>query len=396
MKIFKTYPLFLLLGLAPLLQSCIADEELSSECDILGVSADWISEQPTGFIVGNPVIKHSQPATITLRVNAAMGNVRELAPRFVVSPGATLYYNDHGTLLTYYPAAVHDFTTPQTYSVRSADGQFVKDYIVSIDPGNVNIEEQDFETFTFNDNRESYQVLSQALPDGSGYYNSFWTSGNGGYKLTGMANDYTDYPTTFVREGRDGGYCAKLITRDSGIFGIHTRPKMPIAAGNLFMGDFNVNYAMQAPRQATKFGLRTVQGKPLTLEGYYKYTAADEVVNQEKEVIPGKRDKADIYAVLFEVDPTDFVSLDGDNILTSERIVLMARIDEPGEPAAWTHFSEPFVEKNGKTFDFERLRNGGYAIAIVMTSSREGAYFEGAIGSTLWVDDLKVTWQTAE
>lgn len=396
MNIFKTLSLVAVACALPLLQSCIADEELSTECDILSVSEDWLNEQPADFIVGDPVIKHSQPATITLRINPDKGNIHEMAPRFEVSEGATLYYNDHGTLVRYYPAAVHDFSEPQTYSVKSADGRFVKDYIVKLDPGNIEIEAQDFEDFAFVDEAQNYQVLNQPLPDGTGIYNNFWTSGNGGFKLTGMAESYTDYPTAFVKEGRNDSYCAKLVTRDAGIFGIHTRPMMPIAAGNLFVGDFNVNYAMQAPRAATRFGLRTKQGKPLTLEGYYKYTAADVVVNQSKEPIPGKRDKADIYAVLFEIEPGNMVQLNGDNILTSDRIVLMARIDEPGEPTEWTHFSEPFKEKNGKTFSWERLRNGGYAIAITMTSSRQGAYFEGAIGSTLWVDDLKVTWQYDE
>ena len=41
----------------------------------------------------------------------------------------------------------------------------------------------------------------------------------------------------------------------------------------------------------------------------------------------------------------------------------------------------------------ERLKSGKYAIAVVATSSRQGAYFEGAIGSVLWVDELRVVWQ---
>ncbi|MCG5125800.1 PCMD domain-containing protein [Candidatus Saccharibacteria bacterium] len=28
-----------------------------------------------------------------------------------------------------------------------------------------------------------------------------------------------------------------------------------------------------------------------------------------------------------------------------------------------------------------------------MTSSRQGAFFEGAIGSTLYVDNIKITWK---
>ena len=71
----------------------------------------------------------------------------------------------------------------------------------------------------------------------------------------------------------------------------------------------------------------------------------------------------------------------------------MARIDNPGEPAEWKHFSEPFRPMNGKRFDENRLRADGYAIAVVATSSRQGAYFEGAVGSTLYVDELRIVWE---
>ena len=45
---------------------------------------------------------------------------------------------------------------------------------------------------------------------------------------------------------------------------------------------------------------------------------------------------------------------------------------------------------NGKEFSLERMADRGYAIAVVMTSSREGAYFKGAVGSTLYVDEIKI------
>ena len=48
---------------------------------------------------------------------------------------------------------------------------------------------------------------------------------------------------------------------------------------------------------------------------------------------------------------------------------------------------------NGKTFDEARLAQNGYAIAIVATSSRQGAYFEGAVGSVLYVDELHIEWK---
>ena len=39
------------------------------------------------------------------------------------------------------------------------------------------------------------------------------------------------------------------------------------------------------------------------------------------------------------------------------------------------------------------MRRNGYAIAVVITSSRQGAFFEGAVGSTLYLDNIKITWK---
>ena len=73
---------------------------------------------------------------------------------------------------------------------------------------------------------------------------------------------------------------------------------------------------------------------------------------------------------------------------------MMARIDNPGEPTEWTHFSEPFKFKNGHTaIDPNRLALKGYAIAVVATSSRQGAYFEGAVGSTLDISQFRLVYE---
>ncbi|MEG2514336.1 MAG: PCMD domain-containing protein, partial [Bacteroidaceae bacterium] len=63
-----------------------------------------------------------------------------------------------------------------------------------------------------------------------------------------------------------------------------------------------------------------------------------------------------------------------------------------GEPNEWTKFELPFVMKKGKTIDKEKLKNNKYSIAIVFTSSIEGAYFRGAIGSTLYIDEVELVY----
>ena len=72
---------------------------------------------------------------------------------------------------------------------------------------------------------------------------------------------------------------------------------------------------------------------------------------------------------------------------------MMARLEDPGEPAEWTHFSVPFRLVEGMEFSEERLRRDGYAIAIVASASEGGDYFEGAVGSTLCIDEFVLLWE---
>lgn len=53
----------------------------------------------------------------------------------------------------------------------------------------------------------------------------------------------------------------------------------------------------------------------------------------------------------------------------------------------WTDFSIPFKLLEGKTYDPSK----NYYIAVVCASSAEGDFYQGAPGSTLIVDNFKVT-----
>ena len=64
---------------------------------------------------------------------------------------------------------------------------------------------------------------------------SYWASGNSAYAITGMGKKYDDYPTVSDPMGVKGN-CVKLTTCRTGSFG--DLVKMPIAAGNLFIGTF--------------------------------------------------------------------------------------------------------------------------------------------------------------
>lgn len=381
-----------------ILNSCIQDEPLNAECDITGVDTLWL-QQNRNLIKGNPRIDNYR-VTFTVPYDADRS---ALAPKFYLTPGARLTAMVDGVEVADANGMTRDFNTPQTYTAHSQDGQWSKPYEVTFELEARPVEKWalDFENFEL-DPSGRYQVwFEMDANDASNPRRNYWASGNPGYNLTGFGSSPEVFPTTAAEDGVSGK-CIKLETKDTGTYGMNTRPKMPIAAGNLFIGEFELSKASRFPRKATKFGLPLVRKKPVKLEGYYKYKAGAKFTDAKKKVQPTMHDTADIYAVVYEIDTDNFVPLDGDNILTASNIALMARIDKPAEfegdmselaAAGWVHFSEPFKPMNGKEFDAERLARGGYAIAIVMTSSRQGAYFEGAIGSTLYVDQLRVVYE---
>ena len=389
-----SYLSFLLLSL-PLFNACIKDEAPNAECDITGVDEEWLKSLPEGTILGNPNIQNNS-VNFLCTPNA---DRTALAPRFTLTPGARLTYLDKG-LAKEGNGAMRNFSTPQIYTVIAEDQVWRKDYEVAFLPLSP------FQKCSFEDTKleyastgssKSWHKWLQPNPEFNYTSDYCWDSGNAGYALTGMATAPEHYPTVSV-EGGVAGRCVRMETLTTGSFGKNLN--MPIAAGNLFIGSFDVSKAASptgGARKATKFGLQMVAGEPLFLQGYYKYTAGPVFTDIKQNVIEGRKDLCDIYAVLYEVDPDPATGkvtpLNGNDVLSSDRIVALARIADPGEPQQWLFFSEPFVYKNGKSFDEERFLRNGYSIAVVMTSSREGAYFEGSVGSTLYVDEIEVKWR---
>ena len=72
----------------------------------------------------------------------------------------------------------------------------------------------------------------------------------------------------------------------------------------------------------------------------------------------------------------------------------MARLSYVPPMGDWTWFTVPFDYT--KDIDYELLRNYGYNIAVVFSSSKDGDYFQGAVGSTLCVDKVRLICEKPE
>ena len=153
-----------------------------------------------------------------------------------------------------------------------------------------------------------------------------------------------------------------------------------------------INNAMKA----TEFGIPFDQ-KPVRLSGYYQYSPGAKFVDKTFTEVPNRIDAGDIYSVLFinHDNSGKPLVLYGDNVLSSDQIVAVARVKDIKETnGQWIHFDIPFEYK--KDIDLDLLANRGYSLTIVFSSSIEGATFEGAVGSTLKVDKVRLTCETKE
>ncbi len=393
------------------LSSCIKDEPLNAECDILGVDPAWV-ESHKSSLRGVPIVTNY---TVSMQLQKGTDRTA-LDPKFILTEGATLTTADANGNEVDANGMTRDFSSPQAYTARSQDHNWSKQYEVSFNYPTM-LSTLSFEHYEVDDATKRYHVWYEIdADDTTNPRRNYWSTGNPGFALTGMGGkDPAKFPTANDPVGVEGN-CVKLTTCATGSFGAMVG--MHIAAGSIFIGTFNTKTAMKRPRESTEFGLQLVSGKPERLEGYYKYTEGETFTDKNKQVCPDRHDTADIYAVVFELpyendtlkndagepilDENGNVQiqeiakmdpLNGDNVLSSDRIVYMARIDNPGYPSEWSHFSEPFKLMPGKEWDEARLLKDGYAIAVVATSSRQGAYFEGSVGSTLWIDEFKVVWE---
>ncbi len=359
---------------AALSVACVQDEPLNAECDILEVTL------PDGVLNRAPQIENDK---VTLIVKNGV-SVLALAPEFVLTPGATID-PPSGT--------VRSFILPQTYVVTSQDGQWSKTYKVSVQRNNSINLEYSFEhvrKVSVLSNSCSYDVFYEVGTAGN--ETMTWASANPAYALTLQATTPETFPT-YQADGGVNGKCVKLVTRSTGGFG--GRVGKPMAAGNLFIGTFDMTNALKEPLKATHFGTPFLS-VPSALSGSYKYEPGPEYcepdANGNLVPVEGKTDIFNIYAVLFEsVEGAEW--LDGTNVLAEDnpQIISTAVIDNRRASSEWVEFSIPFVMRPGKSIDPEKLKNGAYSLTLVMSSSEDGDYFRGAIGSTLTVDELAVT-----
>ncbi len=381
----KIYHLLLGAAFCLFFSSCFKDEPLNAECDIEQAYIHLDTPTDVFYAPSDTLVNVLSNATDIVFETRYGVDVSAMAPQFRLTEGATVSPESGST---------HDFSGGNVvvYTVTSQDGEWTRTYNVSFREA-YNTTEYDFENTRLVDGSAGGQYYEWSDLSSTGEWLGNWATGNAGFNLSaqigGGSTPADEYPSSPVSDGHSG-QGVKLETMSTDFFGsiVH----MGIAAGNLFIGEFDASKALsgtEGAMQATSFG-RPFNQEPLQFTGWYKYKSGGQCVDGDRKPIADTYDQGDIYAVLYRNQDAEgnAFTLHGDDVKTSPQIVAIAQVENVTDVADWTEFSVAFDYR--QQIDYELLRNRGYNLAVVFTSSIDGATFKGALGSTLYIDEVKV------
>lgn len=397
-----------------LLSSCIKDELPNSECDITSASANITNAEDVFYQISDtlaPINADYASATIQFQRVKPWADLTALAPRFAVSPGATLYpasgttrdFSDDKKQVYYCIAedekqlflemqAINEPLEMQLEKASDA-GRHIRKYYVQFQKSkeaSSNVINYDFENYYLEPSKQKFYEWSDPYEDGSMRDVPNWASANRGFQTARGTALPEEYPTVpLAGEGVDGSACVKLTTCSTGDFGKIFG--MPLAAGNFFLGTFDMSKALTNTLRATRFGENnTLDGKPERLTGYYKYTPGPQMTNANSEPIDGT-DRPAIYCIVYKNHDADGnpIVIYGDDVDSSPQIVARADVkDWQFNTTEWVPFSLEFTWF--EDFSEEIMKQKGYNFTIVSSSSQGGATYTGALGSVLLIDKYRL------
>jgi len=253
------------------------------------------------------------------------------------------------------------------YIVMAENGE-KREYSVQIDT--TIPKKYSFESWSLSSGTEGYCIFSNR-----------WASGNHGIGMAlamlGRDNKNPEsYPTKITSEG----YIGNAVLLETIMGGLVFGQNIPIFSGNLFIGNFNVEKALNRDNLgATEFG-KFYLTKPKSITGYYKY----------KEGEGASIDSCDIYAGFYQASDD-----------SGKEIILTAKDDLENSPYVlafkrWENCSGtdgdgfyPFVLDFG-TYSNPDFGKYNYKLFITFAASRGGGTYEGKIGSKLIVDEVEI------
>lgn len=364
---------------ALLLTACIKDEPKNMECDVIEawVEGDGLTQyfiRETDMHISD-VPSGENKLTFTVRDRNALP---AMPVHFSLTPGATVSPANGSS---------QDFSKgPVAYTITSEDGQWHRTYTVDFREAILPSSRYDFEDFELSHNDHYYQWYYKS---DNGDVEHIWASGNEGYMIACPNTPAMNYPTVPDENGVDG-YCIRLTTSSTGSWG--KTFKKPIAAGNFYLGAFDSQYALTNTLKTTLMGIPYTR-EPVKVTGYYKFSPGEVFTDKDSNPVEGRIDEPSIYSVLYlnHDEQGNEIMLHGDDVLSSPYIVRKAQVASLPPTGEWQRFEMTF--EGSVPIDAVLLASRGYNLAMVFSSSKTGDTFEGAVGSTLHVDKVEITFK---
>ena len=356
---------------ATLLTSCIKDEALNPEADILSLTFPENSLRTDNVEINNDYIMVYPKPRVNLR-DSAITHIE-------ITQGAT-YQRISNTV-------VND--TLFFIDVTSESKEYTKRYSV--------IQSENFpETFGFETwVKPSASFLYENPRDGS----LQWYSSNNGAAIAWNKSSKPAEEYLVRKISLNGSTAAELRTMKGPgeIAGGVTY--IPCLAGSLYLGGFNPLTGLVDPLKSTMFGVPFNSGKPTRLTGYYIYNeGTEDYINSDDYRDKNKKDNCSIYAVLYKTDQ-NVQYLYGDNVADSPNIIARAEVqpEDIRQGNEFIYFEVKFDYNSYKVpFSWNELQDNKYKLSIVFSSSHRGQYYEGRPGSTLVVDQINLFYETSD
>lgn len=293
------------------------------------------------LMFSNPLSSVTYPLSVTATFNLAEGSTAEPAS------GSTLTFANADALSDYVVTASDGVEV--TYTVSLRDKQ---------------IPDSDFETWYLATGLNSASFYDPGISAD----NTYWATANMGTSSFGV------YCTTPVTSG--GNTVVKIETGQTSL--------VPITAGTIFNGRFDVNGALSHPtdpKQATTFGI-PYSFRPYSFSFNYTYQPGSQYIQatlkNPNNIFGGftvtnisGTDSFTAYAVLERRTPSE----------TTE--IARATLTSSAVQSVMTTAVVPFTYSSA-----ERPTH----IYIVFSSSKDGDLWKGAVGSTLTIDNVEINY----
>ena len=397
----------MLLGIFSL-SSCIKEEPLNAECDIEEASVHVESPMDIFHHLYDTlkiVDSASDKVEFLIRSQA---NVSLLPLSLKITAGATAFIQEpDGSFVEFKNGNLVDFSDEkvQVFRVLSEDKQWSRTYSLFFKhdvptEGDFTV---DFENYALDATGKYYEWTISDAKVASVFTDGKWKNGNPGYKLSKSSAKPMEYPSVPVPNGGRGGRtCVKLETKDTGSFG--NLVNMRLASGSMFNGIFDVSNALKDALRATRFGA-PFRHKPVKLTVWLRYEPGPVFQDRMGKPVEGIIDKPDVYVVFYrnQDESGNEVMIDGTDMFTNPHTVAIGRLphnlNEDGSDklcntpihgltSEWQLVEIPLVYNS--EIDQDILANKGYSLAISFASSWQGGYFQGAIGSKLFLDSVSI------